>query len=394
MLPELRSFLYSVCMELYKRSLNVTQHLSRGSVFLFGPRATGKTTLLRNDLPDAQYYDLLDNQVYSRLLRRPRLMSEETAADKTVVIDEVQKLPGILDEVHRLIADRDQRFVITGSSARKLKRGAANLLAGRARNLHLFPLLSAEIPGFDLVQWMRTGSLPAIYGTVDAHIDLMSYVDLYIREEIQAESLTRNLTGFSYLLDALALMNGEELNYASIASDTGIPARTIGVWLEILEDTMLAFRVPVFRKTRKRKATTRPKFWFFDRGVVNALTRSFPSESPSPEELGRALEHLIVLETRAWMSYHWRIEELSWWRSRSGFEVDLMIGDKVAVEVKATDLVIDKHLKGIRALREDLPHIRAIVVSQDESPRNTEDNIEILPWRLYLDQLAQGEIYA
>lgn len=374
---------------MYRRIIDLTTTLEKRSLFLFGPRATGKSTLVRHQLPDARIYDLLDNETYARLLRRPKLMEEETHRDTVIVIDEIQKLPSLLDEAHRLIANRNQRFVLTGSSARKLKHGAANLLAGRARKLELFPLVQAEIPEFSLESWMRTGGLPFLYGEPDAPIDLTSYVDLYLREEVQAEALIRNVQSFAHLLDALALMNGQELNYASIGSDTGIPARTVEYWIQILEDTLLAFRLPVFQKTQKRKATSRPKLWFFDIGVVNALRRSFP-ERPGPEYFGTAFEHLIVLETRAWMSYRMESHRLSWWRSRSGLEVDLLIGDRAAVEVKATELVTDKHLKGLRALREDLPGIRAVVVSRDPERRSTSDGIEILPWRVYLDELRTG----
>lgn len=208
---------------------------------------------------------------------------------------------------------------------------------------------------------------------------------------MQAEAPIRNVQGFAHLLDALALMNGQELNYASLASDTGIPVRTVTHWIEILEDTLLAFRLPVFQKTKKRKPTTRPKLWFFDAGVVNALRRSFPATAP-PEYFGTAFEHLIVLETRAWLSYQQRPHQLSWWRSRSGFEVDLLIDDQVAIEVKATTLVTDRHLKGLRALREDLPDMRCIVVSQDPDRRVTHDQIEILPWNVYLDLLQSDTI--
>lgn len=376
---------------MYRRVIDLTAALKRRSLFLFGPRATGKTTLVHTQLPDARVYDLLDNESYSRLVRRPKLLEEETRADEIVVIDEIQKLPSLLDEVHRLIADRDQRFVLTGSSARKLKHGAVNLLAGRARKRELFPLIYAEIPEFDMETWMRTGGLPFLYGEPDAPIDLTSYTDLYLREEIQAEAMIRNVQGFAHLLDALALMNGQELNYASIASDTGIPTRTVTHWIEILEDTLLAFRLPVFEKTLKRKPTSRPKLWFFDIGVVNALRRSFP-DKPAPEYFGTAFEHLVVLETRAWLSYRMEPHRLFWWRSRSGFEVDLLIGDRAAVEVKSTELVTDQHLKGLRALREDLPHIRCIVVSRDPAKRITKDGIEILPWKMYMEALQIGTI--
>jgi len=247
---------------MYPRLLDLHSQIEKRSLFLFGPRATGKTTLLKLRFPEARFYDLLDNEIYSKLLRYPGLISEESTDDRIIVIDEIQKLPMLLDEAHRLISSKGRRFILTGSSARKLKRGAANLLAGRARWIQIFPLISAEIADFDLNLYLKTGGLPDIYGAEEAHIDLKSYVDLYLREEVQAEALTRNMQGFSRLLDVLGISNGEELNYASIASDTGLKAKTVTNYIEILEDTLLAFRLPVFQKTKKRKPTAREALFF------------------------------------------------------------------------------------------------------------------------------------
>jgi predicted AAA+ superfamily ATPase len=313
-------------------------------------------------------------------------MEEETNSDELIVVDEVQKLPSLLDEVHRLIASRGQKFVLTGSSARKLKRGAANLLAGRARWLQLYPLVSAEIPDFDLAAYLNSGGLPQMHGDAEAYLDLRSYVDLYLREEIHAEALTRNIGGFSRLLDALGLSNGEELNYASLSSDTAVHARTIANYVGILEDTLLAFQLPVYRKTRKRKTTSRSKLYFFDVGVTNALCGRRAVES-SPEAFGKAFEHFIILEVRAYLRY-WQIDlALSYWRTQSGLEVDLVVGDALAIEIKASSLVSDKHLKGLRALKEELNLERAIVVSRDPISRRTQDGIEILPWAVFLEEL-------
>jgi len=377
---------------MYPRLLNILPHLQKRSLFLFGPRSTGKSTLLKLTLPHAAYYDLLDNEVYNRLLRRPAVIAEECSPEDIVVIDEVQKLPQLLDEAHRLISSRGQRFVLTGSSARKLKRGASNLLAGRARWLQLFPLVSREIPNFNLDTYLKTGGLPNIYGEEDANIDLKSYVDLYIREEVQAESLTRNIQGYARLLDVLALMNGEELNYAAIASDTGLQAKTVVNYIEILEDTLLAFRLPVFKKTKKRKPSSRPKLYFFDVGIVHALRKSFIDEIP-PELFGKVFEHFIVLEVRACTAYYLHPEELTFWRSRTGFEVDLIIGETAAIEIKAARFITDKHLKGIRALKEEFLMKRYIVVSRDSSRRNTEDGIDILPWDQFLEELWNRQIF-
>ena len=376
---------------MYPRILNIKDAVSRRSLFLFGPRATGKSTLLKTEFPNAKTFDLLDSQTYGRLLRHPGLIAEETSANDLVIIDEVQKLPVLLDEAHRLIEARQQRFVLTGSSARKLKRGAANLLAGRARMHHLFPLTSQEIPEFSLNTYLNTGGLPLIYGDPEAAIDLKSYVNLYLREEVQAEALTRNVAGFGHLLDALALSNGQEINAQSLGSDVGLQARTVLNYIEILEDTLLGFRVPAFRETKKRKPASHSRFYLFDVGVTNALCGR-GKLAPKTELFGSALEHFIVLEARAYLSYTSSAHEMSFWRTSSGFEVDLVLGNQIAIEVKATDLVSDKHLKGLRAFREEGIAKRYICVSLDKNPRMTEDKIEILPVAKFLQALWSGDL--
>lgn len=377
---------------MYSRLLDITKSVERRSCFLLGPRATGKSTLLKMKLPDAKVYDLLEAGTYGRLLRDPSILAQETEPGSLTVIDEIQKLPSILDEVHRLIANRQQRFVLTGSSARKLKRGASNLLAGRARLLHLFPLTSKEIPDFNLETYLKSGGLPQMYGDEEALIDLRSYVDLYLKEEIQAEALTRNVGAFASVLDALALSNGEEINASAISSDVGVQARTILNYLEILEETLLAFRLPVFQKTKKRKPTSRNKLYFFDLGVINALCKRKSLEAGG-ELFGRAFEHFIMLEVRAAISYLDADTPMSFWRTSSGFEVDLIIGDVAAIEIKATRQVSDKHLKGLRALREEITFKHALVVSQDSHIRITEDGIHILPWQEFLNRLWQGLLW-
>ena len=376
---------------MYPRILNLKKSSERRSLFLFGPRATGKSTLLKTTFPEAKWFDLLDAQTFGRLLRKPGLLAEETQAHELIVIDEIQKLPALLDEVHRLIASRNQRFILTGSSARKLKRGAANLLAGRARLSHLFPLTSPEIPEFSLETYLNTGGLPLIYGDNEAALDLRAYVDLYLREEVQAEALTRNAAGFGHLLDALALSNGQEINAQSLGSDVGLQARTVLNYIEILEDTLLGFRVPAFRETKKRKATSHARFYFFDVGVTNALCGR-GKLTPKTELFGNALEHFILLEARAYLSYFNKIDELTFWRTNTGFEVDMVLGKEVAIEVKGTDLISDKHLKGLRAFKEENIVKRYLCVSLDSAPRKTEDGIEILPVQLFLKKLWAGEL--
>jgi predicted AAA+ superfamily ATPase len=371
---------------MYARLLDLPSLLKKKSFFLFGPRGTGKSTLIERALPHARCYDLLDADVFAALARHPRLIEEEQTADEIVAIDEVQKLPSILDEVHRLIAKRHMRFLLTGSSARKLKRGAANLLAGRAWEARLYPLCSQEITDFNLVRYLNRGGLPDAYVGDDPAEELKSYANLYLREEIQAEGLTRNVPAFARFLDVIALANGEEIHHESLASDCGVSAQTVANYLEILADTLVGFTLAGYTKTRKRKAIKRGKHYLFDIGVTNALAKRGAIVEGS-ELFGRALEHFIVLEMRAYLSYRRRDESLSYWRSTSQFEVDLIVGDALAVEVKATKLVQPKHLRGLRALKEEGLHRRYCVVSLDARRRTTEEGIEIWPWAAFLRAL-------
>ncbi|MBV9576002.1 MAG: ATP-binding protein [Gammaproteobacteria bacterium] len=371
---------------MYQRQLNIKNLLKNRSYFLFGPRGVGKSTLIEQTLPQAKIYDLLDAAQFQRLLREPTLISQETTADTLVVIDEIQKLPGLLDEVQRLIVKRKQTFLLTGSSARKLRKGGANLLAGRAYQAALLPLTSQEIPDFDLHTYINSTGLPEFYGNAGVHDYLKAYVGTYLQEEIKAEALTRNLSGFIRFLEVVALCNGEEINYANISSDCGVPARTLEAYFGILNDTLIGFSVLPFLATTKRKAIKRPKYFLFDIGVVNMLAKRRGIEIGS-ELFGRAFEHFIALELRACLSYRHIDLPLEYWRSSSGFEVDFIIGNKLAIEVKSTQLVKDKHLSGIRALKEEGLIEKYIIVSLDAHERVTEDGIIILPWKIFLHKI-------
>lgn len=376
---------------MYTRSLNLPNLLKKRSYFLFGPRGTGKSTLIDQTLADAKVYDLLDANEFARLLREPTLISQETTADTLVVIDEIQKLPGLLDEVHRLIVKRKQKFLLTGSSARKLRRGGANLLAGRAFQAELFPLTSQEIKDFDLLVYLNTTGLPEFYGQTDYQEYLQAYIGTYLQEEIKAEALTRNLAGFIRFLEVVALSNGQEINYANISSDCGVAVRTIESYFGILNDTLIGFPILPFLASTKRKAITRSKYYLFDIGIVNSLARRGKVELKS-ELFGRLFEHFIALELRAFISYN-RLElPLQYWRSTSQFEVDFILGNKLAIEVKGTELVSDKHLKGIRALKEEGMIQSYCVVSLDLNERITDDGITILPWELFLKKLWSSQL--
>lgn len=376
----------------YSRRLHLPELLARKSFFLFGPRATGKSTLIREQLGDARVYDLLDHNVLTRLMRQPQLLAEENPdPGRLVVLDEIQKLPSLLDEVHRLIETTGRRFLLTGSSARKLKRGAANLLAGRAWEAALLPLSWCEIDDFDLLTMLNRGGLPAIYPSADYREELESYVNLYLREEIHAESVTRNLPGFTRFLDAIGLSNGNELSYTGLASDVGVPATTLQRYVEILQDTLLCYTLEPFRSTVKRKAITRQKLYLFDIGVTNTLARRGSIE-PGSALFGAAFEHFVINELRAHRAYTRHRDALSYWRSTAKHEVDVIVGNRLAIEIKASSQVNDKHLKSLRALKEEGLVREFAVVSTDQNRRVTSDGITIWPWREFLTELWGGAL--
>lgn len=375
---------------MYKRIIDLPSLLERKSFFLFGPRGTGKTTLVQHTLQDAIIIDLLEIQTYREYLKNPSQISEQKLGP-IVVIDEVQKLPEILDEVHRLIEKEKVTFLLTGSSARKLKRGGANLLAGRAWWADLFPLTSQEITDFDLLTYFNRGGLPAIYPSEDYEEELRAYTALYMKEEIQNEALTRKVAHFSEFLDLMALSNGEEISYQSIAADCGVSPNSVKNYIQILEDTLLAFQLGAYTKTRMRKAISRAKLYLFDIGVTNSLANRGEIKTES-ELFGKAFEHFIILEVRAYLSYRRKTDTMSYWRSTSGFEVDLILADKWAIEIKSAKSVSDKHLKGIRAIKEEGIVQHYAVISRDRLERTTKDGIKILPWKFFLDRLWQDKI--
>jgi len=373
---------------MYERYLNLKTPMKKKSHFLFGPRATGKSWLIKHDLPKAQVFDLLNTTTHDRFLRRPAALAEEVTSD-VVVIDEIQKLPRLLDEVHRLIEERGLRFLLTGSSARKLKHGGANLLAGRARSLQLFPLTSQELTDFDLLKYCRYGGLPLIYQSDAPWQDLKEYVHLYIKEEVTAEAIVRRVDHFARFLDVIGQTSGEELNYQQIASDAGVPPRTVAGFVEVLKDTLLAFELEPYKKTKKRKATSKSKIFMFDVGVANYLSGRkeilFRSES-----FGKAFEHFIIQEIRAYIGYNQIDEALMYWRTVGGqYEVDCLVGQQVALEIKGADTFNEKMLVGLRALKDESKFKKYILVSRDPV-RRTIDGIEVLPFQTFLKELWQG----
>lgn len=371
------------------RALDLAGLARRKSLFLFGPRQTGKTALARNALPGAKIYDLLDADVFLTLSRRPAQLGEELGADdRLVVLDEIQKLPVLLDEVHRLIEQRQTRFVLTGSSARKLRRGGVNLLGGRAPSRTLHPFIHRELRDrFVLTKALDRGLIPSIYFSDRPREDLRAYVGTYLKEEIAAEALTRNVPAFSRFLEVAALSHGTMLNFAAVASDAQVPVSTVREYFHILEDTLLARPVPAWTRTRTRKAIGTAKHYFFDVGVVRHLQHRSGLSRRSPE-FGEAFESYIFHELGTYIDYTEPVP-LAYWRSTSNFEVDFVLADKTAIEVKAKEPVGERDLRGLRALKEEALLKHYVVVALEQRPR-TVDGIRILPWQAFLGALWEG----
>jgi uncharacterized protein len=381
-------------MRIYKRILDITSEAQKKSIFLFGPRQTGKTFLLNRLFPTSPLYSLLKADEFLRISQKPNVIREELAAvqesisDKPVIIDEIQKLPLLLDEVHYMIESFGINFILTGSSPRKLKQGSANLLGGRARTRHLFPLVSREVPEFDIVRACNYGMLPSIYQSDEPIEDLRSYCGNYLQEEIQAEGLVRGIENFSRFLETASLVNGEIVNMEGLSSDTGIPSNTLREYFSILEDTLIGSMLKPFKKAVHRKAISRAKFYFFDVGVSNVLAKRGLVQ-PKSELFGKAFEHFIHNEIRACLSYKRDDRTLSFWRDRYDNEVDFIIGDETAIEVKASRLIGGKHLKGLRLVSEEIPFKNKIIVSFDPHPRLIDD-ILVLPYEDFFDRLWEG----
>ncbi len=370
------------------RALNPLKILEKKSCFLLGPRQTGKSTLIRNSLPKAKTYNLLDSNTYISLQKNPALIRQELTKDDTiVVIDEIQRIPDLLNEVHLMIEEHQITFLLTGSSARRLKTKGVNLLAGRARSRHLHPFIQSELKEqFELQKALEVGLLPSVYFSDNPREDLRDYVNTYLEFEIAAEAVVRNLGVFSRFLEVAALSNGQMLNYSQIASDTEVTAPTIREYFQILEDTLIGQRLEPFKRTKKRKAIVTPKFYFFDTGVVHHLVGR-QSLAPKTKEFGDAFETYIFHELQTYCDYNFGPNSsLHYWRSTSDFEVDFILSEKIAIEVKAKENVSDRDLKGLKALREEGLCERYVVMSLDKVPRII-DGIEILPYTKFLDEL-------
>ena len=379
----------------YSRYLDLKEEASKKSIFLFGPRQTGKTALLKHLFPEAPFINLLLYDVFFKYSQRPHLLRDELKSmhdvkEQPVIIDEIQKLPVLLDEIQNLIESEGLNFILTGSSARKLKRSGHNLLGGRARVRHLHPFVFPELPDFDLLRIINYGALPSVYFSDDPEEDLIAYCGLYLREEIQAESAVRKIELFSRFLQIAGLVNAQLVNYESVASDAGIPSMTVREYFTILEDTDIGMMVKPYKKAVHRKSVGMAKFYLFDVGVANVIAGR-KSIRPATELFGNAFEHYIFTELSAWLHYTKDRRPLTFFRDKTGAEVDFVIGDDIAIEVKGTELVAEKHLKGLKLFSEYAKVKKSIVVSLDSRPRKQGD-INILPYKIFLELLWGGKI--
>jgi len=366
------------------------------SAFLWGARKTGKSTWLHQRFPTSVYYDFLKTDVMLALAANPSLLREQlltkdiATLKEPIILDEVQKVPQVLDEVQGLIESQGLRFVLCGSSARKLKRGQANLLGGRAWRFEMHPLVSAEIPGFNLLQALNRGLIPAHYSEEKFHRSLRAYVQDYLKEEVFAEGLTRNVGAFSRFFDAVGFSHGELINYSNIARDCGVDSKTVKEYYQILVDTLLGYFVEPFNRRQSRQVIGKAsKFYLFDVGVAGALTqRRIPL--PKGEQFGRAFEHFILMELVAYRSYKELGYPINFWRTKSGLEVDFVLsGGEVAVEVKGGTRISKRDLHALDSFTTEFKPRHALLVCTEKEERIV-GAVRIIPWRIFLDRLWSG----
>ena len=372
-----------------ERILKINLPLNR-SAFLWGPRKTGKTYWINNHYKNGIIIDLLKTDIFADYASRPSLLRERYQAyHGLVIIDEIQMVPDLLNEIHWLIENSGVSFLMTGSSARKLRRGHANLLGGRAWRYTMAPLTYGETKGFDLEQVIISGLLPPHFLSPDPVQDLRSYVADYLKEEIAAEAVVQSIPTFSEFLRVASLTSGELLNYTNVGRETGVSAKVVRNYFQILEDTLLGFRTSPWRKAKNRRLVETEKFYLFDVGVTNYLSRKSPRIGTP--EFGKSFEHYILMELKAYQAYRNPELDIRYWRTSSGYEVDFILDDmKVAAEVKASAKIHSGHTRGIKALQEEHSIGRAVIVSMEKHPRRIDSSIEVLPWQTFLEILWSG----
>lgn len=367
--------------------------------FLMGPRGSGKSTWLRTTFPDAHLFNLLSEETYQRLLVRPGFFADELRAvptHKWVIVDEVQRLPSLLNEVHRFSEEKRLRFVLCGSSARKLKRAGVNLLAGRALHRSMHPFVPEEVgTQFDLEESLRYGLLPIVWDSSAKEETLRAYAQLYLKEEIQAEAIVRNLPGFARFLPLAALFHGQIINVSNIARETGVARATVAGYLDILVETLLCFRLPAYEAKLRVRERKLPKWYWCDPGIVRAMKRS--SGGIVPEERGGLFEGLVAQLLRAYKDYRGLYDEIYYWApsGRSETEVDFLLvrgTDLIAIEAKSGQTFTDTWCKGLRAVAQLKGLCRRIIVYPQGPVLRTEDGIDVLPFQHFSDLLTTNSL--
>ena len=379
---------------MYKRIFDIENQLDEG-MFLFGARQVGKSTLLQERFPDAIYYDLLIDTVRKAFKRNPDSFRQaiiDKPAGTLVIVDEIQKVPELLDGVHWLMVNRGLHFILSGSSARKLKRSGANTLGGRAIPRTLFPLVWKEVTDFQIDKAVQNGMIPRHYLVDDAMDRLEGYVEVYLREEIRDEAAVQDVEAFEQFMEAAAISDGEMINYSNIASDCGVAAKTVKAYYQILKDSLMGYEIPAYTKVVKRKVVQAPKFYYFDVGLANYLMGRHHLRRGS-DDYGHAFEHLVMQEIIAYRGYNRRREKISYWHTYNDQEVDAIIGDaKVAIEIKSSEEVKTRHKNGLKAFKEEHPDCRLILISLDPITRPSGD-IELIYVLDFLKMLWSGEIF-
>lgn len=383
-------------MSLIRRTLNLTFDNHR-AILLLGPRKTGKSTFLKSVFSDAEVIDLLQADTRLTYTLHPEKLRQKVLSSKPslLILDEIQKAPELLDEVHWCIENTPTKIVLCGSSARRLKRISSGILGGRAVRYEFFPLTSYEIGDVDLYRAFNHGLIPLHYLAKDPVRLLRTYLIDYLEEEIRQEAVVRNLPAFSRFLEAAALMNGELLNFENAARESGVSAPTIKGYYKILEDTLFGFYLHPWRKSQSRRLIETRKFYLFDCGVVRAL-REYRVVEPKSMEAGRFFETFILNEVRAYQSYRGRFDSLFFWRTSNLLEVDLIIGrvPKLAVEFKCSEKIRPEDFKGLRAFLEEYPKTSyKCLVHCGVDTLRTEDGIDILPWQGFLKNLWKGTYF-
>lgn len=372
----------------------VFEGLGQESTFLWGARQTGKSTLLKKLFPNSLTIDLLLNNEFIRFQTNPGLLTEIiTASNPTqpVIIDEIQRIPALLNEIQWLMTNKNIQFILSGSSPRNILRKGHNLLGGRALRYELFPLVYPEINDFELLKALNNGLLPRHYLSANPKKLISAYIGSYLKDEILAEAKIRNISSFTRFLEAAAFSNGEIVNYTNIASDCGTSSPTVKEYFQILEDTLTASFLPSFQKRAKRRIVGAPKFYFFDIGIANYLLKRNNIEYGS-EAFGRTFEHFIYLEILAHSKYSDLSYAISYWRTASQIEIDFVLGDgEVAIEVKSTNFAQKRHFSGLKKFAVDYNTKKLILISNDTHPRQI-DNITVMPWKHFLNELWSNNI--